>query len=210
VGERRVYDYLQRSKLLNDIAQAVTTRIELPVPITIRVGSKGPYYDPGVRTIWIPYEIELLQATGLDCLDPGKRDRIFEGAITFVVGHELGHALIDLLRPSSGDGSEEELADALAVYLSVNLFGKRESVLEVLSQRDGLPPAQPSSVPPANGTLSPARRDSLICQLEGAQVGRRAGIEGAVAAQRRQMCTQAYAQLREMVERLLEPHLKPD
>jgi len=207
-GALGVHDYLQRSKLLNDLSLAVTMRIDLPVPVTIRVGSKGPYYDPETKTISIPYSLGLLQGIGLDRLEPSKRDRLYEGAATFVVCHELGHALIDLFRLHSEDGSEEELADALAVYLSVSVFGRGQTVFEALSSLRG-EGAQQSTQQSQGGGLSPARRESLICHVEGAQGEPKAAIESATARERRRECSETFARLRAQIDRLLEAHLKP-
>ncbi len=205
--EIEVHAFLQRSKLLNDISQAVTMSTDLPVSVTIRLGSMGPYYDPLARTISIPYAMQLLPESGTPSPESAERDHLYEGAITFVICHEIGHALIDLFKLSSGDRSEEDLADALALYLSVNLLGRREAVLEALAEQNVEPPQQ-SSGEPARGALNPARRESLICHLEGAQAKQGAGIEGAVADARHRECSEAYAGLAEMVERLLEPHRK--
>ncbi len=125
-AERRAAKVLDSKGLRASLA-AIDDSMLLKRDITIRVGDgadeDGPYYDPNDRQIRMPYSFvvdtersfrEADYASGKD-LQLATRE-----VTTFVLYHELAHALIDQLElPVLG--REEDAADSFAVLLAIEL-----------------------------------------------------------------------------------------
>jgi hypothetical protein len=91
-----------------------------PTPITLAFapcGEANAFYDAPARRVTLCWE--LLDALGQvfgDRETPEARERAILGAASFLLYHELGHALIDVL-DLPALGREEDSADQLATYI---------------------------------------------------------------------------------------------
>jgi hypothetical protein len=120
-GIRATYENARDPGIVNPIVEAINSALQLPVTVTVAVGAvEGPpNYDPATRTITLPTAfidraLEFESVGGADLIE-------------FVLYHETGHALIDILEIPTE--SSEDTADALATLLAVEFIGGRERAL---------------------------------------------------------------------------------
>lgn len=106
------------------VAAGFTQRFRLPTNLTIRAvrGSVGPHYDPSTKTVTLSYGFVDYIAATLRRNDPEIDDETLGGQIAaidgFILVHELGHALADVLElPLTG--REEDSVDQLATVFLV-------------------------------------------------------------------------------------------
>lgn len=111
---------VKQAGALEEIAGALQARYRIPRPIAISFDTCdmiNAYYNPNTTEIVFCYElVELLQQIFVadGAWNEEQRSNVF-GAIQFVMMHEVGHALVDVLDlPITG--REEDVADQLAVY----------------------------------------------------------------------------------------------
>lgn len=111
-------EWFGRTRYLDQVASALNTRFQIPGRLTMGVaecGQKNAFYDAQRRVIVLCYEIadDIVQEFRYDNLTPEQRDKAVTGAISFVLFHETGHALVDVLDlPITG--REEDVADQVA------------------------------------------------------------------------------------------------
>ena len=108
---------------LEEIAGALHQRYTLPRPVEIRFDTcemVNAFYNPRDTNITFCYELLEFLA---DLFVPDgqwteeQRANVF-GAVQFIMMHEVGHALVDVLDlPITG--REEDVADQLAVYVLI-------------------------------------------------------------------------------------------
>lgn len=117
-------EWFGRTRYLDQFAAALNTRFQIPSQITMgaaECGQKNAFYDPQRRVIVLCYEIadDIVQEFRYDNLTPEQRDKAVMGAISFVLFHEVGHALVDVLDlPITG--REEDVADQIATLALAN------------------------------------------------------------------------------------------
>ncbi len=87
----------KQMKILEGLAEALSAHLHLPSPIVLtqqECGRSAAFYDPQTRVLIFCYELddEIYQQASRDF---GKRPefafRMYAGAFTFVLFHELGH-----------------------------------------------------------------------------------------------------------------------
>ena len=120
------------SEIVDDAVAAVDDALELPADITIQLGGdpEGPYYDPETRTVEYPWQFvaesrRLLAASGYA---GAELDTAVVDATRFILHHELGHELIDVL-DLPVLGREEDAADGFAAFTAVELEDDGELVI---------------------------------------------------------------------------------
>lgn len=121
---------LKEWNYLEAIAEAVETGFRLPKPLNLvgrPCGEPNAFYVADEKSIFICYElVDLILRQADKAKGPDRRKKLPEesrmllafGAVTFVMFHEMGHALIDILDlPITG--REEDVADQIATFLSL-------------------------------------------------------------------------------------------
>jgi len=177
---------------------------ELSKPVTVQIGGEvGPIHDPVHRLIVIPYSF----VAGLFQSFPEESTAL--DAAVFVLYHEVGHALIDMLElPLSGE--VEEAADALATLLSIELMsdGGRPALAaaELIASQD----ASASLHPWFNHSKKTQRFRRLNCWLMGSDPGRLGWVaeDAGIDPQDADMCPAEYEEMRNHWIQLLSPYLK--
>lgn len=134
----RYEEVLRADRVLENVTASLTRSLRLPQDITVRVeecGSSDADWDPVTRHVRLCYELlqavlELsVAAAGED--DEALAERWFSGMTTFIVFHELGHALVDVL-PLRTTLAPEVAADQFALVALGSAVGQPQEVLGAL------------------------------------------------------------------------------
>ncbi len=123
-------EHLKSSKMLEGIAETINAQVKLPTDLTLvatQCDTINAFYSPSDHTVSLCYELvaffDILHTkdnTGEDGnVDVDEVVKSVNGATEFVMYHEVGHALINLLDlPITG--KEEDAVDQLATVVLVN------------------------------------------------------------------------------------------
>lgn len=110
----------RRERALENLARELNGIVRVPEPIALSLeecGESNAYYDPEAKKISLCYEMaaELVDLFA-DERPSDEVDALVSGTMMFFLGHEVAHALTDVLDlPITG--REEDAADQLAVLL---------------------------------------------------------------------------------------------
>ena len=208
----------------------------LPAPITYvatACGKPDAYYLPDKREVVLCYEMlhalyeqgEALAATGGEGLNLARAadDRLAEryvwANVRFIVSHETGHALIDLL-DLPVTGRQEDAVDQFATSLMQHIGGDDESPREVadnlrLASHWFLASAEPGFSLAAYAdahSLGLQRYFNLQCLLYGSDPERFADMVGPddLPESRARTCPAEARRADSAWIRLLRPHLAPE
>jgi hypothetical protein len=125
---RSLSQRVKQAGALEEIANALQARYQIPRPVAISFDTCdmiNAFYNPNTTEITFCYElVELLAQIFVPdgAWTEEQRSDVF-GAIQFVMMHEVGHALVDVLDlPITG--REEDVADQLAVYSLIRGYEK--------------------------------------------------------------------------------------
>ncbi|GAB1539909.1 DUF4344 domain-containing metallopeptidase [Scytonema sp. NUACC21] len=218
---RELQKELRKSKALEPIGEALNS-FELTLPTDVPIiftecGELNAYYNPGDQSIKICYDLLTHYAELFSKNSPkGSVDKAFEEAASvlfFVVLHETGHALVDLLKiPVTG--REEDAVDSLAAIIL--LEGEEEdSADEIVINTarafalQGQGQVEGGNIPFADEhSLDLQRFASLACLVYGKNPNKYADIvqNGILPKSRAARCPSEYAQARNSWIRLLERH----
>jgi len=172
----RYEEVLRADRVLENVTASLTRSLRLPQDITVRVeecGSSDADWDPVTRHVRLCYELlqavlELsVAAAGED--DEARAERWFSGMTTFIVFHELGHALVDVL-PLRTTLVTEVAADQFALVALGSAVGQPQEVLgalEFLRYAVGNEAAEGLGFLENHG-YDPVRVDRLACGFAGA------------------------------------------
>jgi hypothetical protein len=214
----QIQDGFRAGRVLEQMSAALSSGIRLQRPLrleTAECGTENAYYSPKTRTIVMC--LELVEATLVGLTRDRNRtstsesiDRAAAGAITFVLLHEFGHALIHALNlPVLG--REEDAADQISAYFLLNgdsgqaLFGLdgamwffRDKTLLYTRQHFG-----------GEHSVDPQRRINLACWAYGKNPDMYKWVTTTrqLPASRAPRCAREYAQLDFAVRSLLGPHI---
>lgn len=109
------------ARWLDEVVSDLNRQYRLPRDIdvnTAECGDSNAFFDPASHSITLCYELiaELQQQAATTDWPASERDDYVSGVLSFVLLHELGHALVnELALPVTG--REEDVADQLAVAL---------------------------------------------------------------------------------------------
>jgi hypothetical protein len=116
--------FLKSSGVFEEVMADLESLFKLPVPVRVIFSSEdaGPYYYKGV--VNMPYQFlrsndQLVEAIEYDGSDEEKIDLILD-LTEFVLYHEVGHALIDML-DIPVLGKEEDAVDGFAAVLAATM-----------------------------------------------------------------------------------------
>ena len=207
--------HVRRTRLLEGYADYLNEWISLPERVALTFaacGSADAFYEPDNRTITICYELLDAFAQAFGELPREKREQVVLGATDFILYHEVGHALIDVL-DLPALGREEDAADQLAVYILTDGTDEGEQAaidgavaLHRLEQGTG------ETAFADEHSLGPQRFYNVLCWVYGQNPERHAGLRlragGVLPDARAERCPGEAAQLEASWNRLLEAYLK--
>jgi hypothetical protein len=195
---------------LEEIAATLQQRYTLPRPVEIRFDTcemVNAFYSPRDTNITFCYE--LLEFLANVFVSDGQwtedqRANVF-GAVEFIMMHEVGHALVDVLDLSI-TGREEDVADQLAVYVLVR-GGDKGAQAAVA----GISALQPSSNDfdatqlADEHSLGPVRLYNVMCWIYGSDPAKYAGLVsgGSLPEERAVRCPGEWDRMSKAWQRLL-------
>lgn len=205
-------DRLREARLIEEMAQTLSSGLWLPTQLTLATaecGSNNAYYSRTHKAIVLCLDLLHHFATEIPkafTRAPSKADvnAAVSGAITFVLLHELGHALIDILNVPLL-GREEDAADQIGVFIMLQgqappqelagaIWFFRQTTL-FYGQRHFS----------GEHSLGPQRQSNIVCWAYGADPERYASLlrTGLVTRDRAARCPREYSQLDAAVRQLL-------
>ncbi|MFI1740222.1 DUF4344 domain-containing metallopeptidase [Streptomyces sioyaensis] len=215
--DRQAVAVIRKSRVLEQVADWVSTSVALPHDLVVKVTDKVPpgvtdaVTQPDGRTIFVPPPF-LTRIEGVlgNVVKTVKRPALFPAArfnaddltalsFQFVFGHEMGHALQRQLLLSNL-GLEEDAADGFASFYTVNEVGSGPSLaaallFDELARKEGKLTLEGLS---SDHPVTQQRVFNFLCYLEGSDPKR--FYEPLVGAgylpkTRAPLCPQAWAML---------------
>ena len=169
----------RENRSLEIVAEKLNRSLMLPRNIAIRVRSCdqiNAFYDPSDHTISVCLELaeyffELYKLDG----DTDRRANMRTSkAVTFVLLHEVGHALIDNYDlPITGN--EEDAADSCSSFICIRYFGE-EGVESIIAAAEAFAIA-PDLRKQDQHVLNEARFINSLCMIYGSEPSRHAGLK---------------------------------
>jgi hypothetical protein len=213
-----VYQLAKERRVLEKLQQIFGPFV-LPIDLTFKTGDCGgvsnAWYDRPAVSICYEYLNEILQSVSKDAPPEGitPADAVM-GQFFYVVAHEMGHAMFDILQvPVFGNG--EDAADHFSVYIMLQ-FGKDQSRPLILGAAHSYKKyLQNSEVTAPLAAFSdvhapPAQRFyNLICLAYGADPALFADVvdKGYLPRERAKGCKREYDQVTFAFRDLIVPHL---
>lgn len=210
---------LRKGRVLEGIVSDLNDTFVLPKDVRVNFsecGQANAFYDPNERRIAMCYELieSFYDVFREEESNEDELDDAVVGATVFVLFHELGHALIDVL-DLPVTGKEEDAVDQLSLFMLTDgtdegekaaLDGARALLLAASSDAtsvDDLPFWDEHS-------LGQQRFYNIICGVYGQNPQKYAALveEGVLPEERAERCEGEYAQIEKSWIRLLAPHLK--
>lgn len=207
--------------------QAIDGMFELPRTLhyaTRECGEFGAFYRPAGAEVVLCYEtLRTLYQRGLEQQRAGGHDadyplRYLLANVRFIVLHETGHALVDLL-DLPATGRQEDAVDQLAAILMLRFAGLEETPAQVI---DNLRMAANWMLADSTGAydlrayadehaLAEQRYFNLQCLIYGTDPARYAGMvaSGDLTQARANVCPRETRRVVRAWVRLLVPHLSP-
>lgn len=212
-AHRSLSQRVKQAGALEEIAAALQQRYTLPQPVELRFDSCdmiNAFYSP--RDTQITFCYELLEfLAGIFVPDGAwtdeQRANVF-GAVQFIMMHEVGHALVDVLDlPITG--REEDVADQLAVYVMV-----RDSDKGAQGAVAGVSALQPSSNEfdetqmADEHSLGPVRLYNVMCWIYGSDPMKYSNIvsSGTLPQDRAVRCPGEWDRMSKAWQRLLSSY----
>ena len=199
--------------------QQIFSPFVLPIDLTFKTGDCGgvsnAWYDRPAVSVCYEYLNEILQSVSKETTPEGitPADAVM-GQFFYVVAHEMGHAMFDILQvPVFGNG--EDAADHFSVYIMLQ-FGKDQSRRLILGAAYSYKKyLQSSEVTAPLAAFSdvhapPAQRFyNLICLAYGADATLFADVvdKGYLPKERASGCKREYDQVAFAFRDLIVPHL---
>jgi hypothetical protein len=223
------YDRVRKTDLLRQLpeVQAIDGVFALPRRLrllTAQCGEFGAFYRPAEADIVLCYEtLETLYARAdarqkEQGLDAGYPQRYTRANVRFIVLHETGHALVQLL-DLPVTGRQEDAMDQLAAMLMLHFAAAQETPQQVIAN---LRMAADQMLARSTGAydlhayadehaLGEQRYFNLQCLIYGTDPQRYAGIvaAGDLTEARAQVCPRETRTVGRAWLRLLLPHLAP-
>ncbi len=215
--------------LLDGIANGLSQGIKLPTGlwlVTKECGTPNAYYVPDKKAIVMCYELmdhierKMKRKTRNDIFvgkqSPEIMRKLWTGAFTFILMHEVGHALVHTL-DLPVLGREEDAADRIATYFLLAMAppapaGKQSAYLMGALwfwEREKLFYTKSSFSD--EHSLNPQRQVNLACWIYGKDPSRSQYFAKYMTKARARKCVGEYTQLRAAVHKLLGKNVQlPD
>ncbi len=207
----------QRAKqwgVLEQITADMSTRFLLPRDIAMtfdECGTVNAFYSPGESSITFCYELLSLLADSFLPPDGSwtqeAQDQV-SGAIWFILMHEVGHALVDVLDlPITG--REEDVADQLAVVtlMEAGEKGAQAAYAGTLALQPATSDFEQYEFADEH-SLGPVRLFNVLCWIYGSDPDKYAPIvtDGHLPEERAQRCPGEWDRMAKSWQRLLQPY----
>jgi len=192
--------------------------LRLPTILTLRFagcdGDANAWYEPQDATITFCYEylVEMRQVSASAPRRFVTAEEASNGLMTFVLLHEIGHALFDLLDVPIL-GKEEDAADAFAVVMLLRFDHEAAprtvwTVAWAYSRETEPEKLGPDDLADAHA-LYGQRYYNVLCMAYGGDPKRFAAFTKAaqLPSERADGCGEEYRKARSAIERLIEPSL---
>ena len=214
----RYEEVLRADRVLENVTASLTRSLRLPHDITVRVeecGASDAAWDPDTRRVRVCYELlqAVLELSVAEAGEDGeaRAERWFSGMTTFIVFHQLGHALVEVL-PLRTALAPEIAADQFALVALGSAVGQPQEVLgalEFLRYAVGSEEAEGLEFLESHG-YDRVRVDRLACGFAGALPAAMPWLEQlrllpAVGAAR---CGEEFATLDRQWDQWLAPWLR--
>jgi Putative metallopeptidase len=217
-AHQSLYERLKERRVLEKL-QDFFSPFQLPIDLTFKTigcdGRANAWYQRPSVTLCYEYLDELRKGLPTEAAPTGiSAEDAMVGQFFYVVAHEFGHAIFDLLNVPSFGGAEDA-ADQFSTYLMLN-FGKEEARRLIggaaYSYRDAV---QSSTVILPLQAFSevhgvPAQRFfNLLCVAYGADPQLFADVVQYLPKQRAADCNREYQQIAFAFQQLIMPHVDP-
>ena len=215
-GGKEGAEMADEEKSLEEAAAALNKVFSLPHDIFIGFDAcdePNAFYDPEKKEVTVCHELveQLYEAFRADDKTDDELDEVVANATTFVLFHEIGHALIDAYElPVTG--REEDAVDQLSVLVLADgseegdqtvLDAARSFAAETEAELDELAFADEHS-------FDRQRFYNIICLLYGQNRQKFASLveEGTLPEARAERCADEYARADKAWDALLAPYVK--
>ncbi len=212
---REVQEELRKGRIVEGMVEPLNYLFALPTNVEIAFAEcqvANAFYAPQERRIRICYELidNFSEFVGKQKYSDEQETRALASLIIFVLFHELGHALIDVL-DLSFTGREEDAADQLSTYLMLALGDQYISPVHfaVASYQSG--GALTEQTFADEHAFGPQRFYNIACWVYGSgQKGSQtdAELDKYLPASRKNKCPDEYRKLANGWESLLAPYIK--
>jgi len=219
-AHQALYAELRDRHVLEQFAEALSV-LRLPRTLTLSFagcdGTSNAWYDPEDATITFCYEYlaEIRHEAASRPLGKVPRKEASDGPVVFVMLHETGHAVFDLLQVPIL-GREEDAADAFATVILLRLG--RDVALRTLrgtawqyAQAAASRAPDESDFADVHG-LDAQRYYNILCLAYGSDPETFAGAlkDGQLPAERAEGCEEEYQQALYAVHELIAPSIDAD
>jgi hypothetical protein len=210
-GER-----MQQARALEQVVDALNTQYPLPRNVNVRMDQCGrinAFYMPSQSSITFCYEmiehLANLFAGGRSEWTQEQREAV-EGAYTFIMMHEVGHALIHLL-DLPVTGREEDAVDQLATVtlIAAGDKGAQGALAGALSLQPGANHRFDDSDYAGEHSLGPVRLYNVMCWIYGSDPAKYAALvtNGSLPRDRAVRCPGEWERMSKAWQRILAPHM---
>jgi len=211
---------LKEAKVLENYTAALSKKIKLPTKVHVtfaECGFENAMYQANTRLIIFCVElfdkIQNLARSDLTGrrLPPGLSIQdVAWGAVTFVLVHEVGHALVDVLDVAAL-GREEDVADQIATYLLLEGRRPEAYIWSGIWFFKGGGLFYFKSHLADEHSLNSQRRYNVACWAFGSNPARyqKLARDWGLPQARAQRCPTEFQQLNDAVKRLIGAHIRP-
>ena len=210
---RSIGNRVKQQGVLEEISALLNQRFTMPRNVPIRLtecDEVNAFYSPSEGTVSFCYEMlaYLANAFVRDGQWTQEQQEDVLGAVRFILMHEIGHALVDVLDlPITG--REEDVADQLAVVMLVE--GGEKGANAALAGASALQPASTSFDDTDfadEHSLGPVRLFNVACWIYGSEPRKYQWMvaQGVLPEDRAARCPSEYERMSKAWYRLLAPH----
>lgn len=205
---------MKESQAFEQLVASLNERFTLPRPLTItgeECGFINAYYSPSDEAITFCYELyemlsDIFVPDGQWTLE--QREAV-DGAMSFILMHEVGHAFVDVYDlPITG--REEDAVDQLATMVLIDGSdkGATAALNGVLALQPGANDFDDSDFADEH-SLGPVRLYNVMCWIFGSDPDRyaRLVVDGMLPQERAVRCPSEYEQLSKSWRRLLQGNM---
>jgi hypothetical protein len=200
---------LQQDGMLEEMAESMNQAFRLPRDVTFELaecGTPAATYDPGRSAVRICYELLTALSNHEDEKDSGE-PASFENAFAFILMHQVGHAVIDVLQMDVGVPTEEAADQFVAVMVGL-APGELDHLVDGVALLHDL--ELDWETPDTGATVLDSRRSAkLTCLIYGGDPETHGSMveAGRLTASRAKSCPGEYDDALAAWTALLEEHL---
>jgi hypothetical protein len=207
-----VQEDLRRQRFLENVAAVLSSGIRLPRQLsfgTAECGSANAYYAPSRGDIVICLELVQYLSNGISrrfarTATPAEIAEMTNGALFFIVFHEIGHALIDVLQlPVLG--KEEDAADQIGTFFVLSGQNSPQALAGALWFFEDRSVSYSREHFSGVHSLGPQRQSNLACWAYGSNPDRFAYLKSSplLPASRVVSCRREFQRLDASVRNLI-------